>query len=504
MATLLIEKKSSNVWLHTPSNFSPYIISQLYCKGNGDLFSVFEFSGVQRGEYHFSDISIKNGANPIESGFTSINQIMLRLEELKYVGFQFDGDFVAADFISSDPSNEIITGTDNKLFVPIHHNGYWNASTNTPSIINGTGHMGDYYTVSVAGSQNFGSGAIDFVIGDRVEYDGAIWFKAYNNNQSPVLTTNANITSLSLPTQDVSGFVSYINALPSSFSVSANEIRTYTITDTGQKFELLLRGRSFGGSEPDITASDVLELENNSNFNMYRSWLSHAASNINGGALLSLNAAAASITASGTASTAPKPGTSIYGCLVANNYLSAAPNGSNAGIKNTLNSDCFIREGVDATFIFANNDTASGCSTAVGLYSIFAAIPNLDPTNFTASTIMVGNDAGDTNLSFFINRTAATASFLKIPCGADFPAHSLTDAYSFRIQIPKTDIEANRYGILTITNIVTGKVFSSMVTGAQLPDSSTGLSVTVNRSNRNTGVATNFRHSKLTISRLLY
>lgn len=76
-----------------------------------------------------------------------------------------------------------------------------------------------------------------------------------------VLTTNTNITSSSLTTQDVAGFVAYINALVSSFSVEANEIRTYTVTDTGQKFEILLRGRSFGGSEPDILTSDVLELE---------------------------------------------------------------------------------------------------------------------------------------------------------------------------------------------------------------------------------------------------
>lgn len=76
-----------------------------------------------------------------------------------------------------------------------------------------------------------------------------------------VLTTNTNITSSVLSTQDVAGFVAYINGLVSSFAVAVNEIRTYTVTDTGQKFEILLRGRSFGGSEPDILSSDVLEIE---------------------------------------------------------------------------------------------------------------------------------------------------------------------------------------------------------------------------------------------------
>lgn len=85
-----------------------------------------------------------------------------------------------------------------------------------------------------------------------------------------VLTTNTNITSSNLTTQDVAGFVAYINGLVSSFEVAANEIRTYTVTDTGQKFEILLRGRSFGGSEPDITTSDVLEIESIKTYNIYQ------------------------------------------------------------------------------------------------------------------------------------------------------------------------------------------------------------------------------------------
>lgn len=439
MATLLIEKNSLNVWTHTPSDFQPYILTQFYAKSNGDIFMVFEFSGVQRGSYHYSDISIKDGANPLETGFTSINQVMLRLEELKYVGFEFDGDVVPADLISTDPSNALIEGTDGKLFVP-----------------------------EVSGE---------------------------------VITTNTNITSSSLTTQDVSGFVAYINSLVSSFAVAANEIRTYTVTDTGQKFEILLRGRSFGGSEPDISTSDVLDIEKNTTEDLYRSWFSQTANNAGG--LIALNTTT-TLTVSGTNSVVARGGTTFYNSLIMNNYLSLAASGSNAGIKNTLNAEGYFLEGVDAYFVFANNDTATGCATAVGFYSLLAAIPNLDPTNFTANTILVGNDAGDTNLSFFVNRTAATPSFVKIPCGADFPAHTTSDAYLFRIEIPKTALQASRYAILTLTNIVTGKTFSTTVTGAQLPDTAMSFSSVINRSNRNTGVATNIRASKINVSRLLY
>ena len=44
--------------------------------------------------------------------------------------------------------------------------GTWNASTNTPTLADGTGTSGDVYRVSVAGTQNLGSGNISFEIGD--------------------------------------------------------------------------------------------------------------------------------------------------------------------------------------------------------------------------------------------------------------------------------------------------------------------------------------------------
>jgi hypothetical protein len=53
--------------------------------------------------------------------------------------------------------------------------GAWDASTNTPTLANGTGNAGDVYRCSVAGSVNFGAGAISFGVGDWVMYNGSIW-----------------------------------------------------------------------------------------------------------------------------------------------------------------------------------------------------------------------------------------------------------------------------------------------------------------------------------------
>lgn len=55
--------------------------------------------------------------------------------------------------------------------------GAWDANANSPTLIDGTGTAGDYYDVTVAGSQDLGSGSIAYTVGDVVKYDGATWYK---------------------------------------------------------------------------------------------------------------------------------------------------------------------------------------------------------------------------------------------------------------------------------------------------------------------------------------
>jgi len=55
------------------------------------------------------------------------------------------------------------------------YKGTWDASTNTPTLANGTGTVGNYYRVVVAGTVNLGSGNITFEVGDDVRHDGSIW-----------------------------------------------------------------------------------------------------------------------------------------------------------------------------------------------------------------------------------------------------------------------------------------------------------------------------------------
>ena len=56
-------------------------------------------------------------------------------------------------------------------FDAMEYKATYDATTNTPILVDGTGDIGDLYRVSVAGTQDLGSGPIDFFVGDRVVYN---------------------------------------------------------------------------------------------------------------------------------------------------------------------------------------------------------------------------------------------------------------------------------------------------------------------------------------------
>jgi hypothetical protein len=57
----------------------------------------------------------------------------------------------------------------------LNYKGTWNASSNTPTLADGTGAKGDYYVVSTAGTQTFGGVQLFFGLGDWIVYNGAVW-----------------------------------------------------------------------------------------------------------------------------------------------------------------------------------------------------------------------------------------------------------------------------------------------------------------------------------------
>ena len=81
------------------------------------------------------------------------------------------------------------------------YKGTWNATTNTPTLADNSGTAGDYYIVSVAGTQTFGGQPISFLVNDSIIYNGSIWQKSGNANEvtsvngqtGPVVLTKSDI-----------------------------------------------------------------------------------------------------------------------------------------------------------------------------------------------------------------------------------------------------------------------------------------------------------------------
>ena len=84
------------------------------------------------------------------------------------------------------------------------YQGTWDAFTNTPTLADGVGTAGDLYIVSVAGTQDLGSGAITFAIGDEAVYNGTIWQRvaagavgvtSFNTRIGAVTLTSGDVTT---------------------------------------------------------------------------------------------------------------------------------------------------------------------------------------------------------------------------------------------------------------------------------------------------------------------
>lgn len=81
------------------------------------------------------------------------------------------------------------------------YKGQWNAATNTPTLADATGTSGWVYEVIVAGTQNLGSGAQTFKIGDWVVHDGTKWDISTNSNE--VVSVNGMTGAVNLTTTSI-------------------------------------------------------------------------------------------------------------------------------------------------------------------------------------------------------------------------------------------------------------------------------------------------------------
>lgn len=116
------------------------------------------------------------------------------------------------------------------------YKGTWAASTNTPTLANGTGSAGDVYVASDAGTVNFGAGNITFAAGDWVVYSGTIWEKSINSNA--VASVNGFTGAVVLTAADVGAQAS--SSKLTSFVASNLDVTTNTLSSTNAGGNILL------------------------------------------------------------------------------------------------------------------------------------------------------------------------------------------------------------------------------------------------------------------------
>ena len=76
----------------------------------------------------------------------------------------------------------------------LNYKGTWNASTNTPTLADGTGAKGDYYVVSTAGTQTFDGILLFFGAGDWIVYNGAVWQRVEGGSDGNFSSVTLNST----------------------------------------------------------------------------------------------------------------------------------------------------------------------------------------------------------------------------------------------------------------------------------------------------------------------
>jgi hypothetical protein len=88
----------------------------------------------------------------------------------------------------------------------LNYKGTWNASSNTPTLADGTGAKGDYYVTSTAGTQTFGGVQLFFGLGDWIAYNGAVWQRVEggsDGNFANVTLTSTDAGATAAPLLDL-------------------------------------------------------------------------------------------------------------------------------------------------------------------------------------------------------------------------------------------------------------------------------------------------------------
>ena len=111
MSTLIIRKRSLKTWVHTDSILGDFIISKFYFNADGVNFQIVEQGQSRRVIYAVTDITLYDTINGGSAEtFSTITALSLRLEQLNYPAFQYDGDITNIANLIESGTGVTITG----------------------------------------------------------------------------------------------------------------------------------------------------------------------------------------------------------------------------------------------------------------------------------------------------------------------------------------------------------------------------------------------------------
>ncbi len=146
-----------------------------------------------------TSVNIKTGAVVLDTGDVAENG------NLYFTDVRGDARVQAAINDSASASNTLYSSSKIESLIEggLTYKGIWNAATNTPTLSDATGTSGDLYKCTVDGTQDLGSGSIDWEAGDSAVHNGTI-YEQVKGTPDTVTSVNSKIGDVVLTTDDIS------------------------------------------------------------------------------------------------------------------------------------------------------------------------------------------------------------------------------------------------------------------------------------------------------------
>lgn len=110
----------------------------------------------------------------------------------------------------------------------MNYQGTWNATTNSPTLVNGTGTKGFYYKVSVAGGTTI-DGNANWTVGDLIAFNGTVWDKIEGGG-SDVISVAGRVGAITLTTADIGGLGTIATQASNAVNITGGTIAASTIS----------------------------------------------------------------------------------------------------------------------------------------------------------------------------------------------------------------------------------------------------------------------------------